>query len=217
MSKIKTENKYYIELGEIANQIIPEEWTELAVYVEFPKTRPVFKVYFRNGENGRFIEINDIPERYSVSKDDFDQQYANFTAFFLNLRRAYEKEYKGRDCKTISLFVIGGEIVSEYATPINEKYSYEKRLAIWKYKEIGVIDNADDIAVIEKHFGSVNRGVTQGVKRKPYKDTSGRDEFLELFEIVKNNLWRFTGYGRISRAIQAEKEKRYWKFRNGGK
>ena len=217
MAKIKTQNQYYIRLGELMNDIIPEEWTELAVYVEFPKTRPVFKAFFRNGKDGRFLEINEIPEKYSVSKETFDEQYKNLSSLFMDLRRAYEKEYKGRDCKTISLFVVGGEIISEYATPINEKYSYEKRLAIWKYKEIGVIDNANDITAIEKHFGSVNRGVTQGVKRKPYKDTSTRDEFLELFEIIKNNLWRFTGAGRTMRAIEAEKEKRYWKFRNAGK
>lgn len=217
MAKIKTQNQYYIRLGELMNDIIPEEWTELAVYIEFPKTRPEFSVFFRNGKDGRFLEINEIPEKYSVSKETFDEQYKNLSSFFMDLRRAYEKENKGMDCKTISLFVVEEQVVSEYTAPINEKYSYEKRLAIWKYKEIGVIDNADDIAVIEKHFGSVNRGVTQGVKRKPYKDTSTRDEFLELFEIIKNNLWRFTGAGRTMRAIEAEKEKRYRKFRNAGK
>ena len=217
MAKIKTQNQYYIRLGELMNDIIPEEWTELAVYIEFPKTRPVFKAFFRNGKDGRFLEINEIPEKYSVSKETFDEQYKNLSSLFMDLRRAYEKEYKGRDCKTISLFVVGGEIISEYATPMDEKYSYEKRLAIWKYKEIGVIDNPEDASVIEKHFGSVNRSVTQGVKRKPYKDTSTRDEFLELFEIIKNNLWRFTGAGRTMRAIEAEKQKRYRKFRNAGK
>lgn len=217
MAKIKTQNQYYIRLGELMNDIIPEEWTELAIYVEFPKTRPVFKAFFRNGKDGRFLEINEIPEKYPVSRYVFEQQCVNLTAFFMDLRRAYEKENKGRDCKTISLFVVEEQVVSEYTAPLNEKYSYEKRLAIWKYKEIGVIDNPEDASVIEKHFGNVNRSVIQGVKRKPYKDTSTRDEFLELFEIIKNNLWRFTGAGRTMRAIEAEKQKRYWKFRNAGK
>lgn len=187
MAKIKTQNQYYIRLGELMNEMIPEEWTELAVYVEFPKTRPVFKVFFRNGQDSIFSEISDIPEKYVVSKETFDQQYVNLTAFFMDLRRGYEKEYKGRDCKTISLFVVGGEIISEYATPINEKYSYEKRLAIWKYKEIGVIGNADDITALEKHFGSINRGVTQGIKRKPYKDVSTAEELME----AGGFLWKY--------------------------
>ena len=203
MAKIKTQNQYYIRLGELMNDIIPEEWTELAVYIEFPKTRPVFKAFFRNGKDGRFLEINEIPEKYSVSKETFDEQYKNLSSLFMDLRRAYEKEYKGRDCKTISLFVVGGEIISEYATPIDEKYSYEKRLAIWKYKEIGVIDNADDIAVIEKHFGSVNRGVTQGVKRKPYKDVSVLDEFNEIGEIVGDKLSEPGRLGGLIRAFNA--------------
>ena len=203
MSRINTQNQYYIRLGEIVNEIIPEEWTELAVYVEFPKTRPVFKVFFRNGKDGRFLEINEIPEKYSVSKETFDEQYKNLSSLFFDLRRAYEKEYKGRDCKTISLFVVGGEIISEYATPINEKYSYEKRLAIWKYKEIGVIDNANDITAIEKHFGSVNRGVTQGVKRKPYKDVSVFDEFNEIGEIVGDKLSEPGRLGGLIRAFNA--------------
>lgn len=203
MSRINTQNQYYIRLGEIVNEIIPEEWTELAVYVEFPKTRPVFKVFFRNGQDGRFLEINEIPEKYSVSKETFDEQYKNLSSLFMDLRRAYEKEYKGRDCKTISLFVVGGEIISEYATPMDEKYSYEKRLAIWKYKEIGVIDNANDITAIEKHFGSVNRGVTQGVKRKPYKDVSVFDEFNEISEIVGDKLSEPGRLGGLFRAFAA--------------
>ena len=203
MSRINTQNQYYIRLGEIVNEIIPEEWTELAVYVEFHRTRPVFKVFFRNGQDGRFFEINEIPEKYSVSKETFDEQYKNLSSLFFDLRRAYEKEYKGRNCKTISLFVVGGEIISEYATPMDEKYSYEKRLAIWKYKEIGVIDNADDIAVIEKHFGSVNRGVTQGVKRKPYKDVSVLDEFNEIGEIVGDKLSEPGRLGGLIRAFNA--------------
>lgn len=203
MSRINTQNQYYIRLGEIVNEIIPEEWTELAVYVEFHRTRPEFSVFFRNGKDGRFLEINEIPEKYSVSKETFDEQYKNLYSLFMDLRRAYEKEYKGRDCKTISLFVVGGEIISEYATPMDEKYSYEKRLAIWKYKEIGVIDNADDIAVIEKHFGSVNRGVTQGVKRKPYKDVSVLDEFNEIGEIVGDKLSEPGRLGGLIRAFNA--------------
>ena len=198
MAKIKTQNQYYIRLGELMNDIIPEEWTELAVYIEFPKTRPVFKAFFRNGKDGRFLEINEIPEKYSVSKETFDEQYKNLSSLFMDLRRAYEKEYKGRDCKTISLFVVGGEIISEYATPMDEKYSYEKRLAIWKYKEIGVIDNADDIAVIEKHFGSVNRGVTQGVKRKPYKDVSTAEELME----AGGFLWKYLKRIRVLRFLR---------------
>ncbi|MBR6696425.1 MAG: DUF600 family protein, partial [Oscillospiraceae bacterium] len=144
MSKIKSENKYYIRLGVIVNEIIPEEWTELAVYVEFHRTRPEFSVFFRTGENGRFLEIKEIPDKYPVSRYVFEQQCVNLTAFFMDLRRAYEKENKGRDCKTISLFVVEEQVVSEYTAPLNEKYSYEKRLAIWKYKEIGVIDNPED-------------------------------------------------------------------------
>lgn len=203
MAKIKTQNQYYIRLGELMNDIIPEEWTELAVYIEFPKTRPVFKAFFRNGKDGRFLEINEIPEKYSVSKEIFDEQYKNLYSLFMDLRRAYEKEYKGRDCKTISLFVVGGEIISEYATPMDEKYSYEKRLAIWKYKEIGVIDNPEDASVIEKHFGSVNRGVTQGVKRKPYKDVSVLDEFNEIGEIVGDKLSEPGRLGGLIRAFNA--------------
>ena len=138
MSRINTQNQYYIRLGEIVNEIIPEEWTELAVYVEFHRTRPEFSVFFRTGENGRFLEIKEIPDKYPVSRYVFEQQCVNLTAFFMDLRRAYEKENKGRDCKTISLFVVEEKVVSEYTAPLNEKYSYEKRLAIWKYKEIGV-------------------------------------------------------------------------------
>ncbi len=217
MAKIKTENKYYIQLNELIDEIIPEEWTELAVYVEFPKTSPVFKVYFRKGENGRFFEIKDIPEKYSVAKETFDEQYKKLGSFFFDLRRAYEKEFKGRDCKAISLFVVEEEVVSDYANSIEEKYTYEKRLAIWKYKEIGVIDNPDDATAVEKHFGSIDRGVVQGVKRRPYKDTSSMDEFKELVEIVRSNLWRFSRIGRIKKAMEISKEREYQKYRHGGK
>lgn len=201
MPRINTENKYYIQLNELIDEIIPEKWTELAVYVEFPKISPVFAVYFRINENERFSEIKGIPEKYSVPKETFDERYKKLGSFFFDLRRVYEKEYKGRDCGTISLFVLNGEIMSEYCSPLNEKYSYEKRLAIWKYKEIGVIETPEDATALQQHFGSVNRSVAQGIKRIPQEDVSVFDEFNEMGEIVGDKLSEPGRLGGLFRAF----------------
>ena len=93
--------------------------------------------------------------------------------------------------------------MSEYCSPLNEKYSYEKRLAIWKYKEIGVIETPEDATALQQHFGSVNRSVAQGIKRKPYKDISVFDELNEMGEIVGDKLSEPGRLGGLFRAFAA--------------
>ena len=203
MLLINTENEYYLQLVKLIDEIIPKECTELAVYVEFLKTKPVFSIFFRTGKDERFLEINEIPEKYSVSKETFDEQYRKLSGLFFDLRRGYEKEYKGRECKTISLFVVDGEIISEYTSSLDEKSSFEKRLTLWKYKEIGVIDSPEDAVTIEKHFGSVNRGGAQGIKRRPYRETSAFDELKELGDSFAEKMKKPHRAGGLFRAFAA--------------
>jgi len=144
------ENRLQQLYGKLANHIsdmIPIKWWELNFLGDMGKGEMLSAVfYFKETEDGEFIRSFDIPERYNVSEEIFNQLQSDIYLILLELYQCFKDEKQELwDQITLKLNSNGKfkvdfnyDIIAE-----DEETDSLERDLIWAYKTCGYTSKSD--------------------------------------------------------------------------
>ncbi|WP_261311425.1 MULTISPECIES: TIGR01741 family protein [Bacillus] len=144
------ETKKMLDLHQIIcdklNDIIPCEWAKIYLYAEVLADSTMVLFHFKTPEKYQLIYSQDIPVRYSVSKDIFKTLLREIRELFEELRA----EHKNNNDQVWTNLTLTLESDGPFQLDYNDDDilasdldGYE-RIAIWEYKNLGILPEDDD-------------------------------------------------------------------------
>ncbi|NUF04174.1 TIGR01741 family protein [Bacillus sp. SPB7] len=128
------------------NDIIPCEWAKIYLYAEVLADSTMVLFHFKTPEKYQLIYSQDIPVRYSVSKDIFKTLLREIRELFEELRA----EHKNNNDQVWTNLTLTLESDGPFQLDYNDDDilasdldGYE-RIAIWEYKNLGILPEDDD-------------------------------------------------------------------------
>ncbi|MFA1782182.1 TIGR01741 family protein [Bacillus velezensis] len=137
MENKKMQDLYQI-IGEKLNDIIPCEWTKIYLYAEVLDDSTMVLFHFKTPEKRQLIYSQDIPVRYSVSKDIFKTLLREIRELFDELRA----EHKNNNDQVWT----NGQFQLDYNDDdilASELDGYQ-RIALWEYKTLGILPEDEE-------------------------------------------------------------------------
>ncbi|SLC13880.1 Protein of uncharacterised function, DUF600 [Mycobacteroides abscessus subsp. massiliense] len=131
---------YHI-IGEKLNDIIPCEWTKIYLYAEVLDDSTMVLFHFKTPEKHQLIYSQNIPVRYSVSKDIFKTLLREIRELFEELRA----EHKNNNDQVWTNLTLTLESNGQFQLDYNDddilasELDGYQRIALWEYKTLGIL------------------------------------------------------------------------------
>lgn len=131
-------SSYYQEIADKANDIIPVEWYQLAMYVEDVGNVRSLYMYFKEEMNGEYIYSGNIPDIYQINEDEYYDREDELLDVCRNLRKEFISQ--GAEPWNILKFYLksSGELNIEFGYEYDEKIDDSIRALVWRYQELGI-------------------------------------------------------------------------------
>ncbi|PRS84555.1 TIGR01741 family protein [Bacillus velezensis] len=136
----------YQLISQNLNDIIPCEWTKIYLYAEVLDDSTMVLFHFRTPENNQIIYSQDIPSHYNVSKDIFKTLLRELRELFEELKTEHRNNNDDVWTNLTLTLDSSGEFQLDYNYDdilTSELDGYE-RIAIWEYKNLGILPEDDD-------------------------------------------------------------------------
>lgn len=134
--------KYYNEIAQKLDEMIPGEWTRIVMYAEeLGDVRSACFYFYTKDKNIHYS--GDIPKEYNVSEDTFDTILEQLWAINKNLWLQFKNAGEDTWC-TITFYLDSNwkfKTKFEYEMDI-EIGDYERKIR-WAYNELGVIPKSE--------------------------------------------------------------------------
>lgn len=141
----KMQDLYQI-IGEKLNDIIPCEWTKIYLYAEVLDDSTMVLFHFKTPEKRQLIYSQDIPVRYSVSKDSFKTLLREIRELFDELRA----EHKNNNDQVWTNLTLTLESNGQFQLDYNDddilasELDGYQRIALWEYKTLGILPEDEE-------------------------------------------------------------------------
>ncbi|OCB92758.1 putative antitoxin YezG [Bacillus amyloliquefaciens] len=146
----RLENKKMQDLYQIIcdklNDIIPCEWTKIYLYAEVLDDSTMVLFHFKTPEKRQLIYSQDIPVRYSVSKDIFNTFLREIRELFEELRAEHKNNYDQVWTNLTLTLERNGQFQLDYNDDdilASELDGYQ-RIALWEYKTLGILPEDEE-------------------------------------------------------------------------
>ncbi|MDQ9149620.1 TIGR01741 family protein [Bacillus velezensis] len=145
MENKKMQDLYQI-IGEKLNDIIPCEWTKIYLYAEVLDDSTMVLFHFKTPEKRQLIYSQDIPVRYSVSKDSFKTLLREIRELFDELRA----EHKNNNDQVWTNLTLTLESNGQFQLDYNDddilasELDGYQRIALWEYKTLGILPEDEE-------------------------------------------------------------------------
>ncbi|MCM3108463.1 TIGR01741 family protein [Bacillus velezensis] len=136
----------YQIIGEKLNDIIPCEWTKIYLYAEVLDDSTMVLFHFKTPEKRQLIYSQDIPVRYSVSKDSFKTLLREIRELFDELRA----EHKNNNDQVWTNLTLTLESNGQFQLDYNDddilasELDGYQRIALWEYKTLGILPEDEE-------------------------------------------------------------------------
>lgn len=146
--------KYYSDIANQLDDMIPVEWNKIIMYAEENGMSTIASFYFYTKQDNKIHYSSNIPEDFSVSRDIYKQLLRELWGSIEGLWN----EFKKADEKTwyTLTFTLESDwrFNAEFGYELNEEIGDFERRILWAYNEIGLIPN-DEYAksVLERLLG----------------------------------------------------------------
>ena len=157
-----TKNMGYIyeEIANKLNEIIPDEWTNIYLYVEvLDDSREVY-FYFDSINSNDIVYGHDIPITYNVDKKIYRQLLKELMKFIVDLHVEYKENNNTIWTNLTFLLDSSGKfnINFNYDDILNSSFSSEERHIIWKYQVLDIQPtNENHKGIISRYLNSKNK------------------------------------------------------------
>ena len=139
MIKESNLNQYYAEIAHKLNDIIPEEWKKIILYAEDLGDVSSTSFYFHTKEDNAIHYSGNIPEEFSVSKDEFRILLRELRSIIRSFRNEFEKEHEELWYTLTFILDESWRFKADFGYEIDEEKGYLEREIIWAYENIGLV------------------------------------------------------------------------------
>lgn len=146
--------KYYSDIANQLDDMIPVEWNKIIMYAEENGMSTIANFYFYTKQDNKIHYSSNIPEDFSVSRDIYKQLLRELWSSIEGLWN----EFKKADEKTwyTLTFTLESDwrFNAEFGYELDEEIGDFERRILWAYNEIGLIPK-DEYAksVLERLLG----------------------------------------------------------------
>lgn len=135
-------SKYYSEIANKLNEMIPVEWKKIAMYAEELGDVSSASFYFyTENKNGDLIAHNsgNLQEEYNIDEGEYD--YLLNELFQINKRLWLEFKKSGEKTWDILIFKLSsdGKFKIKFEYDVNRDVDYFERKIIWAYEDLGIV------------------------------------------------------------------------------
>ena len=129
--------KYYGQIANKLNEMIPVKWTKIAMLAEDLGTSCAAWVYFVSKDDKVYYNHN-IPEDFNVSEDVYDELLHELWGINRGLREAFIKA--SIEPWEVMIFILNEDwsFQVKYEYNINKEVDNFEREIIWAYEELGI-------------------------------------------------------------------------------
>lgn len=138
--------KLYQEIAEGINEIIPTEWEKVYLYAEILDDSTEVFFYFNMPQNEEYIYSHNIPERFNVSEDIYDELLFELHDLFEDLQKEFKENNSGVWTNLTLILESSGRfsIDYNYDDVIESDLNGSQRQIVWEYKNLGILPNDED-------------------------------------------------------------------------
>lgn len=143
MRKESDLNKYYAEIANQLNEIIPVEWKRIIMYAEDLGDSSSVSFYFYTKEDNNIHHSGNIPEDFSVSRNIFRKLLRELRCTIKNLRNEFDKENEKLWYTLTFTLEEDWRFNVKFGYEIDNEMSDFEREVIWAYNEIGLMPKGE--------------------------------------------------------------------------
>lgn len=136
-------NKYYAEIANQLNEIIPVEWKRIIMYAEDLGDSSSVSFYFYTKEDNNIHHSGNIPEDFSVSRNIFRKLLRELRCTIKNLRNEFDKENEKLWYTLTFTLEEDWRFNVKFGYEIDNEMSDFEREVIWAYNEIGLVPKGE--------------------------------------------------------------------------
>ncbi len=136
-------NKYYAEIANQLNEIIPVEWKRIIMYAEDLGDSSSVSFYFYTKEDNNIHHSGNIPEDFSVSRNIFRKLLRELRCTIKNLRNEFDKENEKLWYTLTFTLEEDWRFNVKFGYEIDNEMSDFEREVIWAYNEIGLMPKGE--------------------------------------------------------------------------
>ena len=145
--------KYYAEIANQLNEIIPVEWKRIIMYAEDLGNSSSVSFYFYTKEDDNIHHSGNIPEDFSVSRNIFRKLLRELRGTIKNLRNEFHKENEKLWYTLTFTLEEDWRFNVKFGYEIDNEMSDFEREVIWEYNEIGLMPKGEfGREVLEKYL-----------------------------------------------------------------
>lgn len=148
-------NKYYAEIANQLNEIIPVEWKRIIMYAEDLGDSSSVSFYFYTKEDKNIHHSGNIPEDFSVHRNIFRKLLRELRGTIKNLRNEFDKENEKLWYTLTFVLEEDWKFKVKFGYEIDNEISCFEREVIWAYNEIGLVPKGEfGREVLEKYLSN---------------------------------------------------------------
>ena len=148
-------NKYYAEIANQLNEIIPVEWKRIIMYAEDLGDSSSVSFYFYTKEDNNIHHSGNIPEDFSVHRNIFRKLLRELRCTINNLRNEFDKENEKLWYTLTFVLEEDWRFNVKFGYEIDNEISDFEREVIWAYNEIGLVPKGEfGREVLEKYLSN---------------------------------------------------------------
>ena len=136
-------NKYYAEIANQLNEIIPVEWKRIIMYAEDLGDSSSVSFYFYTKEDNNIHHSGNIPEDFSVSRNIFRKLLRELRCTIKNLRNEFDKKNEKLWYTLTFTLEEDWRFNVKFGYEIDNEMSDFEREVIWAYNEIGLMPKGE--------------------------------------------------------------------------
>ncbi|MEW6977556.1 TIGR01741 family protein [Bacillus sp. A015] len=148
-------DRYYKEIAESINEIIPCDWDKVWMYAEILDDSAGITFYFTEPNSEELIFGHDISKKYEVSKSIYNSLLFELSEIFEELKKEYTKNGLGAwTTATIELEKSGKfSIDYGYEDILNIGLYGIQRIEVWEYETFGLLpENEKNKEIVLNHI-----------------------------------------------------------------
>lgn len=147
--------KYYAEIANQLNEIIPVEWKKIIMYAEDLGDSSSVSFYFYTKEDNNIHHSGNIPDDFSVPRNIFRKLLRELRGTIKNLRNEFAKENEKLWYTLTFVLEEDWRFNVKFGYKIDKEISDFEREVIWAYNEIGLVPKGEfGREVLEKYLSN---------------------------------------------------------------
>ncbi|SFR75768.1 Protein of unknown function, DUF600 [Anaeromicropila populeti] len=127
-------SKFYKDIAEKVDSIIPVEWSQLAVYAEIEEKASV-SFYFYSTYDSKIYECYSIPKEFGVSEEEYQSIMEDLLDLNSSMREEFIEEEEKPFTKYVFLLDSKWNYKMEFKYAKDDEESNLERVLLWEWED----------------------------------------------------------------------------------